>query len=123
MVGKSTCGSGATGKRPQSPMPSRSRPAASSDVPMGRWMKLDEMLIGLCGSRRRTRSVGSVAGARTLDHLDAGPELVLSVHDDTLAARQPLGHDAGAAFALPNLDRLHGHGVVRLYDVNVEALL
>ncbi|KAG1531904.1 hypothetical protein G6F50_016452 [Rhizopus delemar] len=45
IVGKSTCGNGATGSSGQAAIPTSRIASASSDVPMGRLMKLAEMLI------------------------------------------------------------------------------
>src|ERR1700733_5000194 len=49
MVGKSTCGSGATGSSGNATMPTSSTPAISSDVAMGRLMKGDETLMRTWG--------------------------------------------------------------------------
>ena len=45
MVGKSTCGSGATGSRKYATMPIRTMPIASSDVPIRRRTKISENFI------------------------------------------------------------------------------
>src|ERR1700722_12657772 len=45
MVGKATCGNGATGSKGKATQPSASKPAASKVVPIGRRMNGSEMLI------------------------------------------------------------------------------
>src|SRR5882762_9472592 len=50
MVGKSTCGRGATGSIGKVTMPIRQIAAISSDVAIGRSINGDEMLICLCPS-------------------------------------------------------------------------
>ena len=55
MVGKSTCGSGATGNSGQAARPIRKMASASSEVPIGRLMKAAEKLIG-----RSSATVSSV---------------------------------------------------------------
>src|SRR3984957_17162549 len=45
MVGKATCGSGATGSNGKATQPSASKPVASKVVPIGRRMNGSEMLI------------------------------------------------------------------------------
>ena len=45
MVGKSTCGSGATGNSGKATMPHRQIAAINSEVAIGRSIKGDEMLI------------------------------------------------------------------------------
>ncbi|MCY1169981.1 hypothetical protein D9M73_100360 [compost metagenome] len=56
MVGKSTCGSGATGSSGNTAAPTRSMASASSVVPMGRLMKAAETLTCLPPLPARARS-------------------------------------------------------------------
>ena len=48
MVGKSTCGSGATGNSGKATMPTSASAAINSDVAIGRRMKTSEMFISSC---------------------------------------------------------------------------
>ena len=48
MVGKSTCGSGATGNSGNATMPTSASAAINSDVAIGRRMKTSEMFISSC---------------------------------------------------------------------------
>ena len=52
MVGKSICGNGATGSKGQVTMPTSSSAAASSEVPIGRLMKIAETFTGYFFSGR-----------------------------------------------------------------------
>src|SRR4029077_4395992 len=61
MVGKSTVGMLATGRKREAPAPTRNRPIASSVVPTGRRMKGSEKLAPLMASLRRAlRRLGLV---------------------------------------------------------------
>ena len=57
MVGKSTCGSGATGNSGNAAAPIKKSASASSVVPMGRLMKAAEIFIGPLPMRQRWRLV------------------------------------------------------------------
>ena len=61
MVGKSTCGSGATGSNVNDIAPARTRPSVSSVVAIGRLMKGAEMFMP--GSRLRA----ALPGGQTQD--------------------------------------------------------
>src|SRR5882762_459380 len=55
MVGKSTCGSGATGSKGNATMPRSRIPAINNDVAIGRRMKTSEIFIAWLAQRRGHR--------------------------------------------------------------------
>ena len=118
MVGKSTCGSGATGSSGHATRPINSTAAASSDVPIGRLMKAAEMLNAWPPS-----TVADLRLALLLD--DARPGVSCTGRPSPRGPRPPsplrsrpcrpdrVGHFAG----------LRTHLVVRPHDVGEEAVL
>src|SRR6185437_11925669 len=132
MVGKSTCGSGATGSSGKATTPIRKIPAMSSEVAIGRWMKPVEIFmwqrpwslrsrVHLLRSTPRRSGVGSRRRADTA-HRCARMQPVLIAEHDLLAILQPIGHDGQIVILVTNFQQPRFHRGVRLDDVGEHAV-
>ena len=64
MVGKSTCGSGATGSSGNATMPTSASAAINSEVAIGRRMKTSEMFIRFCPPGAACSALRPAAGSK-----------------------------------------------------------
>ena len=112
--GKSTCGSGATGRNGNETRPTNASAAINSVVATGRPMNGSEMLTSdrpaspRCAARRGDGSVDL--------------QLVLAVGDDALALIKARRDDGAVAGRRAGLDRTRFDGVVRLHHPGEHAV-
>src|SRR5258708_3352760 len=111
MVGKSTCGNGATGKNGYDTAPTISTPTISSEVAIGRCMNGVEIAITASSLARGRGNIGVYA--------TSGLQAVLT-RDHDWDRRPQAGSDHGCPLGhLIDLDRLHRDRHVRLDHINV----
>src|SRR5579871_24627 len=91
IVGKSTCGSGATGSSGKATTPTRKIPAISRVVATGRSMNGREMFTALLCPAVRDRALSGVGGAR-LAHAGLRLQAILVAGRDALALGKALLH-------------------------------
>ena len=111
MVGKSTCGSGATGSSGKTTRPTRKMPPINSEVAIGRRTNGSEMLMMLSDSPRRSAMRG---GMRTCT---PGLQPVLIARDDAFIQGDALCDDRHAAAFRAELQGPHFHRGIALDDV------
>ena len=116
MVGKSTCGSGATGRNGNETMPTKASAAIISVVATGRRMNGSEMLTSHPRWRRRRAGAVTVTGALV-------SQLVLAVGDHAIAViRCPTVMIVRVAGGGAGLDRTRLDGVVRLHHPGEQSV-
>src|SRR3981081_93695 len=114
MVGKSTCGSGATGRSGNAAMPATATAIVNSEVATGRRMNGSEIFTALA---RRLRGLpGTRLDAR------AGFQPALALDNDPFTWRQPLRDDRDSVVGRRRLDDAPFGPIVGLDDPHVKPL-
>src|ERR1700704_6387199 len=114
MVGKSTCGSGATGRSGNAAMPATATAIVNSEVATGRRMNGSEIFTALA---RRLRGLpGTRLDAR------AGFQPALALDNDPFTWRQPLRDDRDSVVGRRRLDDARFGRIVGLDDPHVKPL-
>ena len=116
MVGKSTCGSGATGSSGNATMPTS---ASAADQQRGRDRPADE---GFGDVHEASPAAAGLRGAGLGVDARAGLQAILAVDDDALAGRQALGSRSRCRRRRSRLERALLGGVVGLDHPGVEPV-